>query len=168
MADKLIKNVNGEMVSEESITVSTGASSAGKIPALDSNGKWDNSFMPSGIGADTVTLPAIESLSAGAFVNIYDNAGTISVRNADNTDNTKPASGFVKSEYASAASAVVYLEGDNDALTGLAVGTKYFLDTAGGYTATVPTAKNSIIQPLGLTKATTTIRFEQNDYIKNA
>jgi hypothetical protein len=168
MADRILRvNANGETEAIQIPVVSGGASDAGKAVGTDSNGKIDMSFMPTGIGVDSVTVPATEALNAGDFVNLYDNAGTISARKADNTNNTKPANGFVKVAVASGANAVVYTEGDNDVLTGLAVGTKYFLGTTGGKTTTIPTASGTIIQNLGVVKSPTTIRFEQKDYIKN-
>lgn len=45
-------------------TTSAGAGDAGKLPGLDSNGKLDISFMPTGVGGDTQTLTAGEALSA--------------------------------------------------------------------------------------------------------
>jgi hypothetical protein len=170
MADSILKMLNGEVVNEQVTVVSTGATSAGKTIGLDPKGKLDTSVLPDGIGLDSISVTASEALSAGDFVNLWDNAGTMSVRKADNSDSTKKADGFVKSAVASGSSAVVYLEGNNDKLTGLAVGTKYFLDggaNAGKCTSTAPSTANSIIQYLGFTKSTSTIRFEQNDYIKN-
>ena len=117
--------------------------------------------MPSGIGADVVSLPATEALAAGDFVNIYDNSGTISVRKANATDATKPANGFVKSAVASGANATVYFEGINNALTGLTVGSQYFLSTtAGAITTTAPSTSGNIVQYIGTPHATTAIRFE--------
>jgi len=168
MSDKILLNVNGEIVSKSVLTVSGGSSDAGKTIGTDLNGKIDMSLMPSGIGADTTTLLASESLNIGDFVNIWDDAGTIKVRKADNSDSTKVANGFVKVAVASGSNAVIYTEGDNDTLTGLAVGTRYFLGVTGSYTSTVPTILGSIIQSLGTVKNPTTIRFEQKDPIKNA
>jgi hypothetical protein len=168
MSDRILRvNASGELESLQIPVVSGGASDSGKAVGIDVNGKIDISFMPTGIGVDSVTVVASEALSAGDFVNLYDNAGTVSARKADNTTNTKPANGFVKVSVASGSNAVVYTEGDNDVLTGLAVGTKYFLGTTGGKTSTIPTASGTIIQNLGVVKSPTTLRFEQKDYIKN-
>lgn len=168
MADRILRVNNGEMESYEAKVISGGASDSGKVVALSTDGKLDISVLPNGLGNDTTSLPASEALSAGDFVNIWDDAGTIKVRKADNTTNTKKADGFVKVAVASGSNAVIYTEGDNDQLTGLVVGTKYFLGTTGGNTATAPITSGSIIQPFGVVKSPTTIRFEQKEYIKNA
>ena len=85
MADKVLQihptlNVPYEV---EGTVVSAGAGNAGDIPALDATGKLDMSVMPNGIGADTAIIEASESLTAGDFVNIYNNTGTAIVRKAD-------------------------------------------------------------------------------------
>ena len=144
-----------------------GATDANKVPQLDAIGRLSTGMMPIGIGQDTLSIPATENLSAGDFVNIYDNAGAVSVRKADNATTTKYANGYVKLAVTSGATAVVYMEGGNDTLTGLATGTRYYLGVTGGFTTTPPTAAGSIIQPLGIAISTTVLRFEQKDYIKN-
>lgn len=167
MADKILRVVNGETQGLVIPTVSGGAEDAGKPIGADANGKLDASFLPNDIGADNTTVLASEALVAGDFISLWDDAGTTKARKADNTDSAKKADGFVKAPVASGANAVVYTEGSNDQLTGLAIGTRYFLGTNGGVTAIAPSAVNSIIQHLGNVKNATTIRFEQKDYIKN-
>ena len=169
MSDKILRiNTNGEMEAYQVPVISGGATDSGKAIGLDALGKLDSSFLPTGIGADTISLVASETLNAGDFVNFWDDAGTIKVRKADSTNNTKQANGFVKVGVSSGATAVIYTEGDNDVLTGLVVGTRYFLGVTGGSTTTAPTTSGSIIQPLGVVKSATTIRFEQKEYVKNA
>lgn len=169
MSDRILRiNTNGETEAYQIPTTSGGVTDAGKAVGTDANGKIDMSFMPSGLGLDTITLVASEALTDGDFVNIWDDAGTTKVRKADNTTNTKKADGFVLSAVTSGGNAVVYTEGDNNKLTGLTIGTKYFLGTIGSASATAPTTSGSIIQPLGVVKNATTIRFEQKEYIKNA
>ena len=161
MAKKFITLVNGLQHLIPSIDTSAGASSAGEILAADENGKLNPSFLPVGVGADNASLPATEALAAGDFVNIYDATGTPSCRKASGVDNTKPAHGFVKSDYSDGAVALVYFEGEAP-LTGLTVGTKYFLSstTAGGVTATAPSANGNMIQYLGTARSTTLLRFD--------
>ena len=65
--------------------------------------------------------------------------------------------------------AKVYGPGElNDQLSGLTGGTRYFLGTAGGETATVPTAAASIVQGLGVAKSATAIRFAPTGPYKRA
>ena len=87
-------------------------------------------MMPSGLGADTASVTASEALAAGDYVNIWDNAGAVRVRKADANTLGKPADGFVIAAVANAATALVYLEGQNNQHTGLVGGTRYYLSAA--------------------------------------
>lgn len=138
MADKPIQLVNGKLTQVEGTVVSAGAGNAGDIPALDSNGKLDVSVLPTGVGPNVKVILASENIGAGKYVNIYDNAGTPNVRLADNS-NSREAHGFVKDAVTSGNNATVYFEGTNDDLSGLTIGSRQFLATAGGVTATPPT-----------------------------
>ena len=141
---------------------SAGAGDAAKIPLLDGTGRLDNSFMPVGIGAETVALVASEALSAGQFVNIWDNAGVANVRKADASTTGKEASGFVLAAFASAATATVYLVSQtNTQQTAMTPGTIQFLSdsTPGACTATVPTTSGHTVQQLGRASSATTIAF---------
>jgi len=149
------------------ITASTGVSDAGKILATDSSGKIDQSFMPAGIGAATEVMVASEALVAGDFVNIWLDTGTRKARKADNS-NGRIANGFVLNAVSSNANATVILQGVNTALTGLTIGTKYFLGTSGTATTTAPTTSGSTIQSLGFAISATGINFEFNDQINIA
>lgn len=169
MADKYLRNVNGTIESVAAVVSSGGAADAGKAVALGNDGKLDITVMPDGLGQETRVLEAAETLDAGDFVNIFDDAGTTKVRKANATDTTKPANGFVKTGVAQGANATVYKEGQNDALTGLTIGTKYFLSTIGGQiTPVAPNASGTIIQFINIATDTSLIRFEQGDFIKNA
>lgn len=137
------------------ITTSAGAGDASKLVQTDSGGKLDITLMPSGVGADTVTVLASEALAAGDWVNIYDNAGTENVRKANATDNTKPAHGFVKSAVSGGANATVYLTGTNDVVpigtfVAADAGKNVFLSTTGGATTlTAPSSAGNRVQKLG-------------------
>lgn len=131
MADKILQihptlNVPVEV---EGTVVSAGAANAGDIPALDSNGKLDLSVMPTGVGPDVSVIEASEALSAGDYVNIWDDTGTAKVRLADASTASagKIAHGYVLDNVSSGANASVYFEGANDALTGLTPGVTYVL-----------------------------------------
>ena len=128
---------NGKRKLENAIDSSGGSSDSGKIIKLDSNGKIDISLLPAGIGEDAIEIAAFEDVSAGDFVNIFDNGGSVAVRKADKS-NGRDANGFVL-ESATAPSAVkVFFEGTNSQLSGLSIGERYYLDTAGAVTS-VPT-----------------------------
>ena len=166
MADKYIYNNQGTLTEKEAIASSAGASDAGKIPALDSTGRISTTMMPVGIGADTKILLASENLNAGDFVNIWNDAGTVKVRKADATTAGKEANGFVLDTVTAGNNATVYFEGTNTQLTGLTGGSMYFLSTtAGGVTATAPSASGNIVQKLGRALSSTEINFEPSDPI---
>jgi hypothetical protein len=157
MAEKFIELVNGEFVENEGLVSSAGAADAGKIPALDSAGKLDSTLMPSGIGADTKSIVASENLAAGNFVNIYNDAGTPKVRKADNS-NGRRAHGFVLSAFSSAATATVYLDGSNTAVTGKTPGAVQFLGTGGASVETAPTS--GLSQQVGFAVTATDVKFD--------
>lgn len=139
---------------------SAGVADAGKIPALDAAGRLDSSMMPLGVGSQTVSATASETLGAGKFINFHDNGGTFSARLADNS-NGRRADGFVTTTVNSGQTATVYpLDGVNAGLTGLTVGADYWLGTAGGVTATPLDETdagnaNKISQRLGIARSAT-------------
>ena len=142
------------------IASSAGAGDANKIVATGGDGKLDSTLMPTGIGADTQTVVASENLSAGDWVNVYDNGGTPNVRKAD-ANPERACTGFVLSSVTSAANATVYRSGTNTGRTGLTVGTYYYLSaTAGGETATAPTTSGDVIQGLGFAATSSSIAFQ--------
>jgi hypothetical protein len=166
MADKYIKNNSGQLAEVEATTSSSGAGSAGKIVALDSAGKLDNTMMPTGIGATTKLAATTESLSAGDLVNLFNDSGTIKARKAD-ASNGRRAVGFVLSAVTSPNNATVYLDGTITGLTGLTPGAAYYLSgaTAGAATATAPTTSGYISQEIGIALSATEINFEEQQPI---
>lgn len=161
---KTVDLSTGAEVLQEATSSSAGAGDAGKIPALDAAGLLDASLMPSGVGAETVVCATSENLSAGQFVNLYSDAGTLKARLAD-ANNARPAHGYVKAATTSPANATVYPLGTkNTDLSGLAVGDVYFLSkTAGGVTDDVSGwVDTDVLQRLGVAIATTAILTEPN------
>lgn len=158
MADKYLKQ-NGaflqEVIAEDGTTPSNG-----EIVALDTAGKIAVNILPVGYAPDTDSIEASENISAGDFVNIWNDAGTPKVRKADSTDNTKPADGFVKSAYTTGQMALVYFETKNDQLTGLTPGQKLFLGTSGNVTSTAPSAPGNIVQVVGFAIGATVATVE--------
>ena len=166
MAEKYLKNSGGQFAEVEGTTTSSGAGSAGKIVALDSAGKLDNTMMPTGIGATTKLAATTESLSAGDLVNLFNDSGTIKARKAD-ASNGRRAVGFVLSAVTSPNNATVYLDGTITGLTGLTPGAAYYLSgaTAGAATATAPTTSGYISQEIGIALSATEINFEEQQPI---
>lgn len=152
------------------IATSAGAADAGKIPALDSTGRIDTSMMPVGIGANTTQATASEAIGAGKFINYWDNAGVFSMRLADNS-NGRQADGYVTAAVTSGAVGTGYpLDGTNAQLTGLTVGTRYWLGTAGGVTPTPLDEAdagnaNKISQYLGVAKSTTELVTDDQGHV---
>lgn len=160
MANKYLGIGSGGLPTEvEAKDASAGAGDAGKIVALDSSGKLDASVLPAGIGQNVSLITASENLTAGDWVNVWDDTGTPKVRKADNS-NARRAHGFVRATVTSAATATVYGPGElNDQNTGLTIGAEYFLGTAGAEVTTAPTAAASIVQGVGVAVSATAIRF---------
>lgn len=161
MADKYIELVNGQMAQREALVESTGAGHAGRIPALGSNGRLDESVMPPGIGADVKVAEASENLAAGDVVNIWDDSGTERARKAD-ASNGRRAHGFVLAAVTSSQNATVYKEGTVSGLSGLAPGGPCYLsaDTAGAVTQTPPSTAGHIVQEVGIALSATEMDFE--------
>jgi len=160
MADKYLYQNAGTLTEREGLVTSSGASDAGKIPALDSTGRIDDSLMPVGTASETAIVAASEALSAGDFVNIYASTGA-KCRKADATTSGKEADGFVLAAVTSGDNATVYrLSQTNSQLTSLTPGTRYFLaTTAGGVTATAPSSSGNVIQELGVAVSSTELVF---------
>lgn len=149
-----------------STTSSAGAGDSGKVVALDSSGKIDNTMMPVGVGADTKTFLASETLAAGDLVNIHDVSGTAKVRKADASGGVaKMADGFVLAGFASGATATVYFDGTITGLSGLVGGTNYFLSgaAAGTPTATAPSTATWNCQFVGKGLSTTELSFQPSE-----
>lgn len=145
------------------IQTSAGAGDAGKIPAADSAGKLDASFMPTGLVAPTAVVLASEALAAGDLVNIYDNSGTANVRKADASaaNAGKRAHGFVLASVLSASSATVYFGDPDTACTGLTSGRQFLsATTPGKSTATAPVGSGNLVQGVGVAVGATVLIFE--------
>jgi hypothetical protein len=138
---------------------SAGAGDAGKIVALDSSGRIDSTMMPVGVGADTATITTSEALSAGDWVNVWNSTGA-KVRKADATTAGKEAHGFVLVGVGSSASATVYFEGTNTAVTGQTPGPVFLSTTAGAGTTTAPSGAGNVVQRIGFATSATSVNFQ--------
>jgi hypothetical protein len=161
MANKYIALVLGKLKQIEALVVSAGAGDAGKIIALDANGKLDNSVLPTGMGAETTAVLTSEILAAGDWVNVYDNAGTPNVRKADASDPAKYCNGFVLAGFGSAVLATVYTEGINNQVSGMDAGTVYLSAASpGDGDNTPPAGSGDIVQIIGEALSATEVSFE--------
>ena len=159
-AKKFLRLVNGVLTEIAATVTSSGASSDGDLVALDSSGRLDNSVMPIGIGADTKTIAASESLAAGDWVNVWSSTGA-KVRKADATTAGKEAHGFVLAAVSSGANALVYFEGTNTQVSGQTPGPVFLQTTAGTGGATIPSASGNVVQNLGVALSATDVNFER-------
>ena len=159
-AEKIVAtNANGVLDDTLINAATTGASKTLKtLP----DGTIDPSVLPSGTGADTASIEASEALSAGNFVNIWNDGGTSKVRKADAATEGKRADGFVLAAVSSGANATVYFEGRNTQLTGLTAGTTLYLSASapGEAVATAPSTTGNVIQELGRAYSATAANIE--------
>lgn len=156
-AQKFLQLVSGKL--KEVFASATTVANA--IAAMDSTGRLDIGMMPVGVGAEVTVCVTSENLVAGNFVNLYLNGGVITARKADATTNGKQANGFTLANVTSPASATIFrISNTNTALSGLTIGSDYYLSTtAGGVTTTPPSTAGNIVQYLGIASLTTEIVF---------
>ena len=159
-AKKFLRLVNGVLTEIFGVQTSAGAGNAGDLVSLNDTGRIDNSMMPVGIGADTATITASETLAAGDWVNVWNGAGA-EVRKADATTAGKEAHGFVMSAVTSGNPATVYFEGTNTQVTGQTPGPVYLQTTAGAGGATIPSASGNVVQQIGVAVSATAVNFER-------
>lgn len=159
MVTKYISN-NAGILTEVIAGTTGGATDANKIPALDSNGRLTSSMLPTGIGADTASIATSESLTAGDFVNVWNNAGSPAVRKASASGIATRCHGYVIASFTHPSTATVYFEASNTAVTGQTTGDVYLSATAGQATTTAPTTSGQIVQYLGVATSATSINFE--------
>jgi hypothetical protein len=160
-AKKYLVAQNGQTAERFATVVSTGAANGGDILAADDTGRLDVSVLPVGVGPDVASLPTTEALAAGDFVNLYSNAGAFAVRKADASAAGKEAHGYVLGAVTSGATATVYFDGRNTAVSGQSPGVVFLSATnAGKGTATCPTGAGQIQQRLGVAVAATELNFE--------
>ncbi|MFG0381102.1 hypothetical protein ACF8C6_09075 [Pseudomonas sp. zbq_18] len=112
-----------------------------------------------GTGIEPESIEASEALSAGHYVNLFNDGGTLKARKAGGSGKY-PAHGFVKAAVSAAATAEVYpLAANNDALSGLSIGVTCYLSTstAGAVQLTAPNSSGVLRQELGVAISATEI-----------
>lgn len=137
------------------------AATPNAIPALDSSGRVSLVQMPVGIGPEAKTMKASGSISAGDFVNIFNDGGTLKARAADASTTGKEANGFVLAAYSDGEDAIVYgLSGQlNTQVTGKTLGARQYLSaaSAGKTVETAPSGDGQVVQLVGKAVAATEI-----------
>jgi hypothetical protein len=173
MANKYVEVTSAGVLAEKEATVtSSGAGDANKIVALDGGGKISSTVLPTGVGDDSKSVVASETITAPALVNVWNDGGTLKARYADASAATasKRAVGFVKETITSGNSGVVYFEGTITGLSSLTPAAVYFLSgsSPGAPTATAPTASGHAVQEIGVAISDTEIAFEAQQPIIRA
>ena len=167
---KFMTLVSGLRTLVASLQTSSGAGDAGKIIATNSVGKLDATLLPDGIGPDIQMVTASEALTAGNFVNLWNDSGALKMRKADAT-NARRAHGFVEAGVAnSAVGAMRWLDATNAQLSGLTAGSRYYLGAAGvatvtPYDSTGPANAGYLHQYLGIAVSTTELATEDSTEI---
>ncbi len=145
--------------------VSTGASDAGRVVALNANGEIDSSMLPE---VGSVAVVAAGDLDAWDVVEIFDNAGTPNARKASAAAGTpRPGQAFTKTAILDAATGKVYFDGTLAGQTGLTAGQRVYLsDTTPGHITTTPVSgTGKLHQFLGRAISATEVEFEEDDVV---
>jgi hypothetical protein len=156
---------SGKKKLKEAKQSSAGAGDAGEIVALGADGLIDESMIPY---LDVKNVVSSENLTAGDFVNLFDDTGTLKARKADNS-NGRPAHGFVKDSVTAPAAVNIYETDSNANLSGLTIGARIYLGTTGGIIETPldPTVvTGDIHQYLGVAISATEMLVEIQDCIE--
>ena len=80
MANKYQTLSNGREAMVEATVTSTGVADAGEIVALGADGKLSVTVLPDGVGPLVITAVASEDITAGKFINIWNDGGTEKIR----------------------------------------------------------------------------------------
>lgn len=109
-------------------------------------------------GLVTATLTASETITAPALLNVWNNGGSVNVRNADNSVAGKEAHAYAKANAVSTGSVTAYFNGILTGLSGLTGGYAY-LGATGAVTSTAPTTSGQTVQRVGPAISATSIVF---------
>ena len=154
-ANKYLSNVGGALTE----VAASQSSAANAIAAMDATGRLASNMMPVGIGAETTSVIASETLTAGDFVNIHINANVCNMRKADGNTTGKEANGFVIAGVTSGLPGDMYAlgGGPNNQLSGMTIGAKQYLSdtTPGSVTESVPVGAGKTLQLLGRAESAT-------------
>jgi len=123
------------------------------------------SGMPVSPSPLSIALPAAGALSAGDWVNIFDNSSVISARQADATATGYEAHGFVLAAVAGTDTATVYLMGVNTSVSGQTPGTVYLQTTPGTGGGTAPATTGNVVQRIGVAVSASAVVFTPGDAV---
>lgn len=146
-------------------TIQAFTGTADQIVSTNSSGYIDASLIdPAATDDKKVNVTAGEALTAGQLVYFDEGASgnaMIAGYDASLPAGANAAEGYVLTSVAASAAVDVYLTGTITGLSGLTPGETYYLDTAGGITATAPTLDTSgdISQPVGIALSATELCF---------
>ena len=120
---------------------------------------------------DRTYLQATETIAAGAIVNVFGSGGKAKCRNANATDNTKPAHGYcnvvgggVNADFLE----IILFKGLCTLFSGLTPGQEYWLAIANGQvTAVAPVAAGNIEQFLGVALDANSLFFNSHYRIQH-
>lgn len=104
--------------------------------------------------AGAVRAESSDDFSAGYFVSLYDDAGTLKIKLASNTNTTAPAHGYILSDVLTGDTALVFSSGVNrkvplGTFTEADAGKPVFLGTGGLPTLTPPASAGNYCQQIG-------------------
>lgn len=152
---------SGQVQEAQPITTSAGAGDANKLAQTDATGRWDQSLMPVGVVPDVYVSTASGALSAGDLV--YPTAGGLIAR-ASAAAAGNSSLGFVLAASAPAAAATMFFSGRNTAVSGLTVGSRYYLSdsTPGGITLTPVSGSGKLHQFVGVAITTTSLIYDRS------
>ena len=107
-----------------------------------------------------ILLTASETLAAGNLISILNDGGVIKMRKADS--NAPYASdGYVLQAVTSGDLGYFYVDGVNDAVSGLTLGNQFLSATAGATTTTAPTTAGNIVQSVGIALTSSKLLFQR-------
>lgn len=150
-AEKFLKlNSSGIPEITSGAQTSAGASSAGRVICANESGDIDESWLPSGIGADLRQVTWAEDVSYGSLINVYLDSATWKGRKADGGTNKYRADGFATATGTSGNTGYVQFGGIITGQTGIVAGNLFLSQaTAGTWVQTVPSS-TGISQVIGL------------------
>lgn len=151
-------------------TIQAFTGNADEIVSTDGSGLISADLIPSSVSNKIVSATSGEALTAGQLVYFNEaSSGNVFIAGYDASlpAGANAAEGFVLTSVGAAASVDVYLTGTVTGLTGLTPGDTYYLDTAGGITATAPTLDTSgdISQPVGVALSATELCFAPERFV---
>jgi hypothetical protein len=158
--NKFLYNNAGQVTEQRGIQITTGVSNAGALVSLNSAGLIDSTMLTAVSALPTQSAAATSAITAGMLTNLYSNAGVLSVRPADSTVAGSEANSYATANIASGATGTVNV--GEGSLSGLTLGSKYYLGTAGALTVTAPSAAGNVVQPVGIALSATSLDFQIN------